>query len=149
MGECRRRGAPCEEGREKWWEVPVEEPGSQTSCARRGGNAESGAGKASDVDSQRARTPPWRARGTHDLCRLCSCSCCRCCCSELVSVVGAAPTGEQEDGAGGYRVSGVPGPEPGEVSDPTLLPGAGRASVRAWRTGGGGLGCQEGAGFYA
>ena len=35
VGECRRR-PPCEEGREKWWEVPVEEPGSQSSCARRG-----------------------------------------------------------------------------------------------------------------
>lgn len=149
MGECRRRGAPCEGGREKWWEVLVEEPGSQSSCARSEGNAESGAGKARDIDSQRARTPPWRARGTRDLCRLCSCSCCRCCCSELVSVVGAAPAGERGDGAGGYRVSGVLAPEPGEVSDPTLRPGAGRPSVQAWRTGGGGLGCQEGAAFYA
>lgn len=66
-----------------------------------------------------------------------------------MSVVGAAPAGDRGDGAGGYSVSGVPAPEPREVSDPTLLPDAWRPSVRAWRTGGGSLECQEGAGFYA
>lgn len=99
----------------------------------------------------------WRAPRAHDQCCLRSCCCCRCC-SERVSVVCASaestPAGARGAGAGvvvsggGDRVGGVPAPVPREVSGPTLLAGAGRPSVRAWGTGGGSPGCQEGAGFH-
>lgn len=111
----------------EWWEVPVEGPGSQSSCAKEG-NA--GVGCRQNTPTSTASTHHHGAPAEPRQ-RLRSCSCCRCC-SELVSVVGAAPAGERGDGAGGYSKWGA-GTRPKEVSDPhcCLVPGV-RPSL-SWR----------------